>query len=233
MTGGALIVAVTLFQWKWPDLWKWRGARRFLVLLIFLSVFQSWEQEYVSRTGRERDLKSAHSERDYALAEKSLAQQSNTSCQAALNGSVQNASKALNQSQQILSQTQQAQSKVQDCLLELGKAQQGEPEKITAWRLSLLPARPRTPGQFSASWIILTNKVVTPIRVLMTCDAPIIDLDQTVLGTGGTTSGGWGGNFSDNEFGIGITSPAWTPQNPLLITISTSQQQISCRFRKI
>jgi hypothetical protein len=68
---------------------------------------------------------------------------------------------------------------------------------------------------------VRTNKTITPVRLIVTCDSEIDSASGGVMGTGAAMMGGWGGRIttSNKQYGIGILSPAWTPDNPLIVTI--------------
>lgn len=104
-----------------------------------------------------------------------------------------------------------------------------EPLKITA---HLLPTQSSTQAQYRGTFLVLTNKAITPVRLLVTCDAEIQAGGQ-ILGTGAMMGGGWAGRVtrSNKQSGIGILSPAWTPTNPLLVTIYSTEAKLGfCSF---
>lgn len=144
----------------------------------------------------------------------------------------------------LKNQIQNQQATINSTLLELGRSQQQEiqPLRITPHYLGIVSIRlPASVAgaQAFGSWLLLTNKTVTPIRVLVKCNIDVVAASGWVLGTGGMTSGGWGGRVTESlqEYGVGILSPAWTPNTPLLVTVhakSQSQNQNArCSFTQM
>jgi hypothetical protein len=136
------------------------------------------------------------------------------------------------QIESLKNQVQDQQSTINKALVQLGNAQQQEPLKITHYFLGAIPGRfnPEI-APYRGNFLVLTNKIITPVRLLVTCDGEIVQTAGNVLGTGAMMEGGWGGKGKNkNEYGIGILSPAWTPTNPLLVTLYTNQKQINCNF---
>ena len=110
-----------------------------------------------------------------------------------------------------------------------------EPLKITPHFIGLVPSQVNTniQARYHGTFLVLTNKPITPVRLLVTCDAEILSTSGGVLGTAGGMGGGWGGRVtsSNKQFGVGILSPAWTPVNPLLVTIYTNESDAgNCSF---
>lgn len=81
----------------------------------------------------------------------------------------------------------------------------------------------------TARWILLTNKPVTPVRMIIQCDkylqsASAGPIAGVMLGSGSNrlTSYAWENN---------IQSPAWTPTLPFLATVSyRGGEEITCSF---
>jgi hypothetical protein len=69
-----------------------------------------------------------------------------------------------------------------------------------------------------ARWILITNKLVTPVRMLIQCDKY---LESAYSGPVSGASMGSGGNrLAPNVWSSEIQSPAWTPTLPFLATVS-------------
>ncbi len=131
----------------------------------------------------------------------------------------------------LQNQVQSQQKSINEALVQLGKAQQQEPLKLTQHFLR------RVEGFYSpgiaanvGNYLVLTNKTITPIRLLVSCDKEIAKASGTILGGGVQTGGRWGGRVTNknNEYGIGILLPAWTPINPLLVTVYTDKKTLDC-----
>lgn len=86
---------------------------------------------------------------------------------------------------------------------------------------------------YETRFIATVNQIVTPIRLLVQCESEILEANGRLAGASVHMSGGWGGKFSKNQFGIGILSPAWSPSTPLIITVKSNQKQLGvCRFNE-
>ena len=106
--------------------------------------------------------------------------------------------------------------------------------KITDYFLGLVPSQynQNIHGKYHGTFLVLTNKPVSPIRLLVSCDAEI-EVSGDILGTGSAMSGGWGGRVTGSlkQYGFGLLSPAWTPVNPLLLTVYTDSPSLGrCTF---
>jgi hypothetical protein len=138
----------------------------------------------------------------------------------------------------IRDQVSGQQDTINKTLLELGRSQQREvqPTRIIRYFIGTLPvnARPeKTSNQ--GTFLLLTNRAITPIRLLVTCERDFVEAYGQVLGTGAVLAGGWGGRVtrSSKQYGIGIVSPAWTPTNPMMVTIYANQQDLGlCTFEQ-
>ena len=103
-----------------------------------------------------------------------------------------------------------------------------EPFKVTG---NLLQAATGDHPPYETKFILTVNQMVTPIRLLVHCESEILQANGSVAGAGVQLSGGWGGRFSPNQFGIGISSPAWIPTTPLIVTVKSNQKPLgTCTF---
>jgi hypothetical protein len=85
-------------------------------------------------------------------------------------------------------------------------------------------------ARYTGSWIVITNRIVTPVLMMVTCDKPVVDAFGGVMGSTFQTSGAGRGKISDNKVEIGVGSPAWTPSDPLLVTVRANETGINCEF---
>lgn len=139
------------------------------------------------------------------------------------------------QNETLQIQNRDQQNTISGCLTQATKLLTPEPLKITPHYLGqvsmqLFPSAKQPYGSF----VVLTNRVITPIRLLVTCEADIT-ASGMVLGTGAMTVGGWGGRVtsSSKQYGVGILTPAWTPSNPLLVTVFMNGGIINhCKFEE-
>lgn len=78
-------------------------------------------------------------------------------------------------------------------------------------------------------WIILTNQTLTPLRMNAHCDLSVSSMDISVIG-----SSALGGTFSERlsttDFRLHVSTPAWSPSSPLLITAVVFDKNITCQF---
>jgi hypothetical protein len=187
---------------------------RVILFLLFFACFQAWQQEHQSKLGRERDL---HTER--GLTQASTTRERH--CQAVSEG----------KSYQINS-----------CLVQLGKAQQSEPLRVVGHLVPggaskrLLVGQNADTGRrsqvdaFERTYVVVTNRILTPVRLVVSCEGVVVKADGNILGTTTRYVGGWGGRLSAQSFGVGILSPAWAPTNPMLVTVMATVDPVGCRF---
>jgi hypothetical protein len=210
---------------------KWKWARYLILSFVLFSIFQSWETEYVSRLGRESDLRAANISRDYAVEGSRLAAKSNNTCQDALRLSGENEGKALTQSIQALSQTQASQSKVQECLVSLGRAQQRPIKEINTFFVGSVvnQGHPNTP---SGTWVLTTNIPISPVMVTVDCGTKIVDANISIASkTGGGTQAEQTGSLPNGAYRANIQSPSWLPETPIIATLFFGTSQIQgCSF---
>lgn len=138
--------------------------------------------------------------------------------------------------QTLQGQIRDQQTTINGALLQLGKAQQLEPLRLTNYFLGTLPGKANPDvSKYNGTFLVLTNKLITPVRLLVTCEAELVQVGGGVLGSGAMMGGGWGGRVtrSKKQYGVGVLSPAWTPVNPLLVTIYTNQSDVgNCSFEE-
>lgn len=85
-------------------------------------------------------------------------------------------------------------------------------------------------ASFTGSWIVLTNRIVTPVLMTVTCDHPVVDVFGGPMEASATMSGSGRGQLAPGKFEIGVGSPAWTPTEPLLVTVRTNSPKLNCDF---
>lgn len=89
----------------------------------------------------------------------------------------------------------------------------------------------------SESFIVVADRVVSPIKLEVMCNAPIRSAGGAPMGANAMTSIGWGGflGYSNGVYrwGIGLGSPAWAPSTPMLVTVDSSEaRQFNCAFEE-
>jgi hypothetical protein len=128
------------------------------------------------------------------------------------------------------SQIQNQQSTINEALVQLGKAQQQEPFKIAHHPLGPNAARQK-PGIAAHDYILLTNRLMTPVRLTVSCDSDIVEAYSRLLGASGLALGGMERSKNNKkQYEIGLSSPAWIPMNPLLVTLYSNQQELNSTF---
>jgi hypothetical protein len=112
--------------------------------------------------------------------------------------------------------------------VQLGKAQQQEPLKVNQYALGSLERR--SPELEIAGFIVIPNRQVAPVRLLASCEGEIIDACWRMLGTLGLTLGGMVKTDNKRHRLMEVSSPAWTPTNPLFVTVYSKQKDMRCSF---
>ena len=109
-----------------------------------------------------------------------------------------------------------AQKNVNDCLTQLGKANIAEPLKVTPFFVSL-NQNPQIAAH-ARNMVVITNKIITPVSSVISCEGEIVAVGGGIANTATTMAGG-GGPIGKHQYRLGISSPAWTPTNPLILTL--------------
>jgi hypothetical protein len=208
-TGGILVLLIQLAEKRWPKYSNWKISWPLFLAFALFAVFQSWESEYLSKTGRERDLVQAHQEFDLARAHADSQRFSLSS---------------VNQSLQHQNRDQQ--NTINGCLSQAMKLLTPAQLQITV--LGLRGVGPKIEGN-SEQVLLLTNKAVAPADILVTCDFPIHSLYLSAIGS--QQHGGVGIRINDRQWEAWIQMPAWTPSQPILATVGHNDERIgNCKF---
>jgi hypothetical protein len=103
-----------------------------------------------------------------------------------------------------------------------------EPLKLS---VNISQATTGVQAPYETKFVVTVNQIYTPVRLLVQCDEEIVDAHGSLLGAAVSMSGGWGGRFSKNRFGIGILAPAWAPATPLVVTVKSNANPLgTCQF---
>lgn len=133
-------------------------------------------------------------------------------------------------------QTKRDQDIINNLIVQVGKAQAPEPLKIIGHELlGLMPQGTMAGFNYAMPWVVISNKTISPVKLLVTCEANNIEATGHVIGSGVVVGGGWGGRVTlrTNQYGVGIPSPAWSPSSPLLVTVySNTPRSGPCRFEE-
>jgi hypothetical protein len=149
-----------------------------------------------------------------------------------------NSQQGLINSQQGVFNTQQKsfdsqQTTMNTCMSTLGELEKPEPLKIISHSFGVTKNdQANIPALYVEAFLVLTNKTITPIRLLVSCDKKITLASGGILGTGGAMGGDdWSGPKSDTSYGIGLLSPAWTVANPMIARVYFNDENIrTCTF---
>jgi type II secretory pathway pseudopilin PulG len=103
------------------------------------------------------------------------------------------------------------------------------PPRITS--VNRWPAEPNSSPPYEVKFLVMVDQTVTPIRLMVECANVITSAEGMILGSGARMGGGWGGRFSERQWGIGILSPAWTSKDPLIVSVKSQQKDLgTCNF---
>jgi hypothetical protein len=109
-------------------------------------------------------------------------------------------------------QLQDQQSTINRFIGELGDRILPAPHRIVALLLE------KNREAKTVKWIVLTNRVVTPLRMPVGCDGGVTQTRASIIGAG--VQHGGSSKISGNKWEISIGFPAWGPSSPLLIEIT-------------
>ena len=146
-------------------------------------------------------------------------------------------SERVDSQQQLINHQQGAFSSQQGtmnlCMTTLGVLEKPERQKINAFPIGVVRDRENTAvAPYTTNFVLVTNQIITPVRLIVTCEPGIVQVGGGILGTGATLGGGWGGKFTEKEYGVGILSPAWAPNSPMLLTVYSNQVLQGCHFEE-
>jgi len=81
---------------------------------------------------------------------------------------------------------------------------------------------PEEPGRFTRHFLLITNKSVSPVRMVFGCRKATVYSAQPVPLPPGAMMGGSQSMGDDHNFAINISAPAWSPIQPLVIEATIS-----------
>ncbi len=206
LTGVVGLVLTAVGLW-WPNLPQRRIFVGVGIVVLMISPVYVWRDEYREHKTTKTNLDAANGQL------------------------IKEREKIANRDGQITSlntQNQRQQSTINETLIQLGKAQQQEPLKISNYPLASKETR-RQPGNEPHDFLIITNKPVTPVRLIASCDGDIIDASWRMLGTLALTTGGTA-KSDKRRYSIEISSPPVSPTNPVLVTLYATQKEVKCSF---
>jgi hypothetical protein len=126
----------------------------------------------------------------------------------------------------------QQQGAVTTCVGDLAKAIIPEPPKVT-FLLRTIDSFPADVHEAQA--VLLTNKTVTPVDLTFGCEGEIESVTPTIMTQANSILIGGSQEVKDkHSTHIEITSPAWTPTNPLVITVKYRGESVGrCGTSKV
>jgi len=128
-------------------------------------------------------------------------------------------------SQTLQKQNRDQQSTINGCLSQAMKLLTPEPLRITP-----LVFDNETASEIKkVRWLVVTNKTITPVQMNVVCSRPFEDGSVWVVGSG--MMGGGASKIAPQVLGIGVSTPAWSPTSPLLVTMSyRGDNDLACSF---
>lgn len=103
----------------------------------------------------------------------------------------------------LTKQTADQQNTINNCQTQALKLLTPETQKITPL---VLQDETTNTTDHKAKFLVLTNKVITPVRMIVGCNRPIKEGSASILGSGVMTGGA--SNQSPTVLGVSIDSPA-------------------------
>jgi hypothetical protein len=110
----------------------------------------------------------------------------------------------------------------------LGEAQREAPLKFRFIEAPPQPS-PTSGAAHAETFIVLTNKTVSPVRNVLVCKGELKSALGEILGMGGMSSA-TPNRLAPNAFLIEVQSPAWSPELALAITIEYDDDPLPCNL---
>jgi hypothetical protein len=131
---------------------------------------------------------------------------------------------ALDKEQQFLNAQQ---GTVNTCVLKLSEL--NPPQKISA-SMAGGDLDTSVNAKHHALMLLVTNRTITPIRIQISCDKPVVKVAGAPFGAG-IIMGSTVPMANGKVWQIEITSPAWTASNPILIEIYHNNDELGeCHY---
>jgi hypothetical protein len=129
--------------------------------------------------------------------------------------------------QVLVKQTTAQQSTINGCLNQAVKLLTPAPLNVTP--VSLFDD-PSPDGGRVVRMVVLSNKIITPVRLAADCDRPIKAVVASIV-PGDPTAKGETHVVGQNSFFVAIPSPVWSPTSPILLNISyVGENPLNCIF---
>jgi hypothetical protein len=127
----------------------------------------------------------------------------------------------------LQNQNRDQQNTINNCQTQALKLLAPEPTSISPIYMSTESTF--TEGVLTAKFVVLTNHVITPVKMAVVCDRPIITGYSVVIGSGAQTGGG--GMTPQKTLDVAIDSPSWTKISPVLVVVKLPDNKTpNCTF---
>jgi hypothetical protein len=187
------------------------------VIFLYIGTYQVWMDERNNVNQLAAEKSSIYSESDFWKSQSY-----------SKDDTIRTKDSLLETNYTVLLNTQSSLATLSNNILDAGKPQ---PLKITQFFLNL-GASDNDKTAYRQQFLLLTNRTITPVRLLATCDKEIDLAGSGVLGTKSAMLGDtWSGKRSANTYAIGLVSPAWSPTGPLIVSVYFNDPaQRTCSF---
>ena len=136
-------------------------------------------------------------------------------------------------------QNRDQQNTINNCQTEAIKLLAPQELKITQHLLnSAEPFDTKEEVSRSQTYLILTNKAISPISAIFSCDQPVKWGPVEIVGGGPVLGGGGSGGIIHPMYRyyqtIHFSSPAWTPTEPMIVELTySSKTRVKCVFQQL
>lgn len=216
--GGVFLMLVAIVEKlrnKPTEAWIFWSAA---LVCLFIACYGAWVDEH-HNTGtviaEKADVWSKYNQCDKFLGSKSTLADSQAS-----------------QLVQFQSQIANQQDTFNRCIMALGSMNVPQPVRVKVWDVHTPITQAVPSGEKFTVWelVVVTNRAVSPTDVLVHCDTPFNAINSSVAGAGPLMNSVFG-QTSDREYEVGFTTPAWKPENPILITVAAKDESLPCNVK--
>lgn len=230
-TGGIIVLLIQILKESKPKIFNWQFSRRTLLAFLLFAMFQSWQVEYTSRIGREKDLIRSNAEND-GLRRDLIVQANRLRDERdmALGDLRADCAAKDAKAQTLEKQNRDQQASINGCLSKaIDLIPKPEPFRQTILTMEQFQDNKNTSTRISR-FLLLTNKSVSPLIMGAYCNGSIADLRVSIVGSGFITSAAT--KADAQNYRIDVATPAWTPTSPLLISVEhyDKNNDIICTF---
>lgn len=128
----------------------------------------------------------------------------------------------------LIRQTTAQQSSINNCQTQALKLLIPEAQQTTPL---VLDEPSGTGPEWRMRWLLMTNKIVTPLTMIVRCNQPLSTLDFAPVGT--DTMVGAPGRISQDAYQLFMSLPAWDKNSPLVVTMTyRGKADLACEFSR-